>query len=74
MTFCACGRAVGVIRLADGKRQMVELCPIPYRASEQGRMRLITKDGLVVQAIGCRPDNKQGIGYASHRCPTMEDT
>lgn len=68
MRTCACGQEVGDIRLQDGSRQAVEPCPIPYLASDQGRMELITPDGRVVRAISSPPAHSQGIGYPRHRC------
>lgn len=73
MRLCACGQTVGDIRLADGSRQAVDPWPIPYRMSEQGSLRLITKEGLAVTASGCRPDGRHGVGYLPHRCAAARD-
>ncbi len=69
MRFCTCGLVVGDIRMADGKLQPVEPMPIHYRRSDSGSMQLIIREGQVVQAASCRPDEKEGVGYPMHRCP-----
>lgn len=69
MRFCECGFVVGDIRMVDGKLQAVEPLPIHFRHSDSGSMRLVTRDGQVVQAASCRPEDKEGIGYPAHRCP-----
>jgi hypothetical protein len=74
MTFCKCGQAIGAIRLAGGKQQVVDPFPIHYREGTQDGKTLYTKDGRVVQGVSCRPDASQGIAYPAHRCPAMEDT
>lgn len=72
MRICACGQAVGDIRLTGGGRQAVDPVPIPYRESEHDSRTLYTRDGRAVMAVSCRPDERQGIGYPAHRCPATE--
>lgn len=72
MRICECGQAVGDIRMQDGTKQTVNPHPIPYRESEHDTRTLFTKDGRVVKAVSCRPEESQGIAYPEHRCPSAK--
>lgn len=68
--FCGqCGRAVGVIAVAGGRKADVELCPIHYREGADG-VQLLTAGGRRVTGIPCAPAYREGTGYARHRCMT----